>query len=473
MLGLFGILNLGARALQTQRAGVEVAGQNIANVNNPAYARQRINIETGVSLPTAAGPEGTGANVVSIQQLRDIFVDGSMQNELSVGSYWNTQQQALEFAQGSLGEFIDRQAQGLSGSASAGATGAAQGLGDQLSGLFNAFQAVATSPSTMPERQALLAQAQTVASRFNQISSQLSSLRSNLNTSISNDVDSANKLLGDVANLNQQIHAAEAGGGMANDLRDLRQQKLEELSQLANIQSSTASDGTVTVSIGGATLVSGHQVQDRLQAYDAGGGQVLVRTKTGGTALTLTGGSIKGAIDARDGGLATLQTNLNTLASNLITTVNNVHRTGFGLNGTTGADFFTGTDAASMGVNSALTNDPSLIQAAGAAGSPGDNTVALALARLATQSVAGLGNQTFSGAYSQAVASLGQSLNDANTQSANSSAVQNMLSQQRDAVSGVSLDEEMSDLMRFQQAYAASARIVTTVDTMLDTLIKM
>jgi flagellar hook-associated protein 1 FlgK len=473
MLGLFGTLNLGTRALQTQRAGVEVAGQNIANVNNPAYARQRVNIQTGVSLPTAAGPEGTGANVLSIQQLRDSFVDSSMQSELSVGSYWDSQQQALEFAQGSLGELIDRQAQGLSGSASASATGAGQGLGDQLSGLFNAFQAVATSPSTMPERQALLAQAQTVASRFNQISSQLGNLRSNLNTSIGNDVDSANKLLGDVASLNQQIRAGEAGGGSANDLRDLRQQKLEELSQLTNIKTSTASDGTVTVSIGGATLVSGQQVQDTLQTYDAGGGQMLVRTTTGGTPLTLTGGSIQGAIDARDGGLATLQSNLNTLASNLITEVNNVHRAGFGLNGTTGADFFTGTDAASIGVNSALTNDPTLIQAAGAAGSPGDNTAALALAHLASQSVAGLGNQTFSGAYSQTVASLGQSLNDANTQSANSSAVQNMLTQQRDSVSGVSLDEEMSDLVRFQQAYAASARIVTTVDTMLDTLIKM
>lgn len=473
MLGLFGTLNLGTRALQTQRAGVEIAGQNIANVNNPAYARQRIQIQTGVSLPTAAGPEGTGANVVSIQQLRDSFVDGSMQSELSVGSYWDTQQQVLQFAQGSLGEFIDRQAQGLSGSASASATGAAQGLGDQLSGLFNAFQAVAASPSTMPERQALLSQAQTVASRFNQISSQLGSIRSDLNTSIGNGVDSANKLLGDVADLNAQVRAAEAGGGSANDLRDLRQQKLEQLSQLANINTSTAADGTVTVSIGGATLVSGQQVQDTLQTYDAGGGQVLVRTTTGGTALTLTGGSIQGTIDARDGGLATLQTNLNTLASNLITTVNNVHRAGFGLNGTTGADFFTGTDAASIGVNSALTNDPSLIQAAGAAGSPGDNTVALQLARLATQSVPGLGNQTFSGAYSQTVASLGQSLNNANTQSANSSAVQSMLTQQRDSVSGVSLDEEMSDLVRFQQAYSASARIVTTVDTMLDTIIKM
>src|SRR5438046_655747 len=140
MLGLFGTLNLGTRALQAQLAGVDVAGQNIANINNPAYARQRVNIQTSIALPTAAGLEGTGADVVSIQQLRNVFVDDSMQNELSVGAYWDTQQQALESAQGGLGEFIDRQAQGLSGSASASATGAAQGLGDQLSGLFNAFQ---------------------------------------------------------------------------------------------------------------------------------------------------------------------------------------------------------------------------------------------------------------------------------------------------------------------------------------------
>jgi len=471
MLGLFATLNLGARALEAQRTGVEVTGQNIANVNTPGYARQRVQLQTNVGLRTSAGVEGTGVYVAGIQQLRSALVDGQIQNESSVGSYWLSQQNVLQYAQGGLGEYIDNQTQGVSGSAATG-TGA-QGLGSELNGLFNAFQSVATSPSSMTERQALLSQAQSMASRFNQISGQLSNLHDALNTSINSDVSSANSLLKDIADLNGQISTSEVGGGTANDLRDLRQLKLEDLSKLVKIQSSTATDGTVDVSIGGTTLVSGRQLQDTLQTYDAGGGQLLVRTATGGTPLTLSGGSISGTIDARDGGLATLRNSLDSLAANLVTTVNNVHRAGFGLAGTTGQDFFTGTDAASIGVNAALTNDPSLIQAAGMSGATGDNTVALQLAQLATQPNAGLGNRTFSDSYSQTVTALGQSLSDANTQSANSDAVQNMLQQQRDSVSGVSIDEEMSNLVQYQKAYDASARIVTTVAQMLDTVLTM
>ena len=471
MLGLFATLNLGARALEAQRTGVEITGQNIANVNTPGYARQRVQLQTNVGIPTSAGMEGTGVYIAGIQQIRSSLVDGQMQSELSVGSYWLSQQNALQFAQGDLGEYIDNQTQGLSGSSPTGTS--AQGLGAQLDGLFNAFQSVATSPSSMPERQALMNQAQTLAARFNQISGQLSSLHDALNTSINTDVSSANSLLKDIADLNGQIANAELGGDTANDLRDMRQQKLEDLSKLVNIQTSTASDGTVDISVGGTTLVSGRQLQDTLQTYDAGGGQLLVRTTTGGTALTLTGGSISGTIDARDGALATLRNSLNSLASNLITAVNNVHRAGFGLNGSTGADFFTGTDAAAIGVNSALVDDPSLIQASGTNGATGDNSVALQLAQLATQQNAGLGNQTFSDAYSQTVSGLGQSLSDANTQSANSDAVQSMLQKQRDSVSGVSIDEEMSNLVQYQKAYDASARIVTTVAQMLDTVLTM
>src|SRR5436190_13882297 len=103
MLGLFSTLNLGARSLQTQQTGVEITGQNLANVNNPAYARQRVNIETSFTINTAIGPFGTGAQVVSVQQLRDYLLDGQIRDETSLGGYWNSQQSALQNAQAQLG----------------------------------------------------------------------------------------------------------------------------------------------------------------------------------------------------------------------------------------------------------------------------------------------------------------------------------------------------------------------------------
>ena len=152
-------------------------------------------------------------------------------------------------------------------------------------------------------------------------------------------MDSANTLLASIATLNKQISTAEFSGGTANDLRDEREQDLENLAQLTNITTSTETNGSVDVSIGGQALVTGYKVADTLQTYDAGGGQMLVQTATGGVPLTLTGGSIQGTIDARDGALATLQGSINTLASTLITQVNTIHTAGYSATGTTGRKF--------------------------------------------------------------------------------------------------------------------------------------
>src|ERR1051325_11003450 len=126
MLGLFGILNLGTRSLQTQQTGVEVAGQNLANVNNPAYARQRVQIQTGVTIAGALGPEGTGADATAIVQIRSSLLDGQMQRELSVGGYWNSQQTFLQYTQTALGQYV-------SGSAATDGTTSTGGLAGDLS----------------------------------------------------------------------------------------------------------------------------------------------------------------------------------------------------------------------------------------------------------------------------------------------------------------------------------------------------
>jgi flagellar hook-associated protein 1 FlgK len=157
----------------------------------------------------------------------------------------------------------------------------------------------------------------------------------------------------------------------------------------------------------------------------------------------------------------------------LISEVNAVHAGGFGLGGTSGESFFTGTNASDIAVNANLVDDPSRIQASGVAGAVGDNTVAVRLAQLAEVQHAGLGNQTFLESYGQTVAALGQSLNGTTTQLANQQIVENMLLRQRDSVSGVSLDEEMTDLIKFQRAFEASAKLITTVDELLATVINL
>lgn len=474
MLGLFSTLNLGARSLQAQQTAVEVAGQNLANVNNPAYTRQRVQIQTSPAINTGIGPQGTGAQATAIQQLRDTLIEAQMRSETSVGGYWTSLQRALQYTQAGLGEFIDRNADALSSSTPG--TGALSSMADELNGLFSAFQSVATSPTSLTERQALLNSAQMLATRFNQSSQRLADISTGLDQSLQQDVDAANTLLTDIASLNDSIMGSEFNNsGAANDLRDQREQKLQELAKLVNFDSTENSDGGVEIGINGVNLVSGALVGNTLETFVSGGGQLLVRSNgvSGTFPLGLSGGSMAGTIDARDGTLKTLRDGLDLLAGSLITELNNLHRPGFSLTGSTGEDFFTGTNAANIGINQTLKDNPSLIQAAGVSGAAGDNTVALSIARLAGQAEAALGNHTFSGKYAQLVANLGHGLSSANNQLAEHDAVATMLQRQRDSVSGVSIDEEMSDLVRFQRAYQASAKIISTVDEMLQTVLSL
>jgi flagellar hook-associated protein 1 FlgK len=474
MLGLFGTLNLGARSLQVQRQGVEVAGHNLANANNPAYARQRIALVTALTIPTPIGPQGTGADVVGIRQLRSALLDYQIVGEASVRGYLEAQQQALQFGEAVLGQSVDRLADGPLGSAAAQGVGGQHGIAEGLAGLFAAFQSLSTNPTSITERQAALLQAQTLANQFNQIDARLSTLRASLNDTVTADVTEVNDLLRGIAGLNQQIIAAENGApGTANDLRDLRQQKLEALARLVNLQAVEQANGGVDLAIAGAGVLAGPTVLDTLEAYDPGTGNLLVRTATGGTPLALTGGSLQGVIEARDGALTTLRNDLNTLAAQFITQVNAIHSGGFGLNGTTGANFFTGTGAADIAVNAALLADPARLQASGVNGAVGDNQVALALAQLGNQPQAALNDQTFSRSYAHTVAAFGQTIFSVNGALSDQEIVEKMLWRQRDAVSGVSLDEEMTDLIKFQKAFEASARLIVTVDEMLQTVVDL
>jgi flagellar hook-associated protein 1 FlgK len=471
MLGLFGTLNLASRSLQTQMTGLEVTGQNLANVNTAGYSRQVAQISTSPDVMTSLGPEGTGADATSIQQMVSNLLNGQIQSQGSTSGYWNAQQTGLQLAQNSLGEFLSGSSTSSTSSTSTDSTDTTgTGLSTQLNNFFSAFSALSSSDSES-NQQAAVGAAQQLASTFNSLDSQFNGVKTSLNSSLNDDVTSANKLLTDIASLNGEISSAEFSGGNANDLRDSREQDLENLSQLTNITTSTGTNGSVNVTIGGQSLVSGNSVADTLQTYDAGNGQLLVQTATGGVNLTLTGGSMQGTIDARDGTLATMQNSVNTLASTLITQVNAIHDGGYSSSGSTGNTLFTGTNAATMGVNSALTNNATLLQISSSPTLSGDTSLALQISNLSSAAQSALNNQTFSDSYDSTVDGLGDALNTANTQATDQTTVANMLSTQRSSVSGVSVDEEMTNMMTFQRAYEASAQVVTTVNTMIgDTL---
>lgn len=471
MLGLFGVLNMGARSMGVQRAGVEVAGQNLANVSNPAYARQRVSIASSITIQSELGPQGTGSEAVNIVSMRSAILDNQIQSEASAKGMLQAQQTALQYAQAALGTQIDRMASGAEGATAAQGVGGGHSISDSMSAFFNAFQSLSANPTSMAERQTLMMKAESLASQFRQLESRLSELGGQLNRTIESEVGSVNQLLTNIASLNDKITRMEAiSGGPANDLRDTRQAQIEQLAKFVKLELSNGSGGAVNIAIGGVDMVVNNQVVESLETYPFGS-NTYVQVASTDAPLTLTGGSIQGTIQARDVGIGDIRTSMNSIANILIAQVNATHQNGFNLSGGTGAAFFTGADAGTIGVNSALVADPSLIQASGVAGATGDNQVVLALARLSqTPFIFG---QTLSQAYSQTVATFGEALSTVNNDLANQDTVDSMLLRQRDSIGGVSLDEEMTDLTRFQKAFQASARLITTVDEMLDTLVNM
>lgn len=453
--------------MQVQQAGIEVAGHNMANVNNPAYARQRIAIQTTSPIKTEHGLEGTGATASHITQIRDLLLDAQIVSEDSVSGSLDAQQRGLQYAQANLSQTIDR---------AAGAAGAnAQlGIGDSISGLFSAFQSLSTQPSSLTERDVVLTRANELAERFRLTDSRLDHLRQSLNTDVEGDVTKVNDILKDIARLNEQIGTAETlSNGVANDIRDTRQAKLEELARYVKFDTLSNNAGAVDITISGVTMVDGVGVRETLEAYETPDGKMMVRTASTDSDMDILGGSLHGAIEARDGAVQKLRDNLNALAASLISEINKVHRTGFGKDGTTGYDLFEGAGAADIRVNQALVADPAKLHVSDTSGNVGNNGIALALARLEKTPQAALGNQTFSQSYARTVATLGESLSSVNEQIADQTVVTNMLSQQRDSLSAVSLDEEMTDLIKYQKAYQASAQVINIVNEMLDTVINI
>jgi flagellar hook-associated protein 1 FlgK len=466
MVGLFNILNMGGQSMNVQQDATAVAGQNLANIDNPNYSDQVLQVEAATPIETTIGQEGTGVEATGITQITSALLNSQIQSEASTSGSLTAQQNALDNVEADLNEQISTASSGTDESS-------ATGLSADMSNLFNSLQSLSTDPSNISDRQAVVQAAQQLTGQFNSVSSGVATVTAGLNSAVQSGVASSNQDLTQIAALNQQIIQAQNSGGSANDLVDLREQTLESLAGTVSFTTSAQPDGAINISIAGVPMVAGGTTVNSLQTYTDSNGNLQVEDQNSSTPLALTGGSIEGSITARDGTMATLQTSLNTLASQIISQVNTVYSGGFDLNGNTGQNFFTGTSAATIGVNSSLISDPSSFQASGTAGASGNNTVVLAMAQLEDQPSAGLNNQTFSQNYSEAIGTFGSSLQSVNEQLTNSGAVSQMLTSQRASLSGVDSDTEMTNLLQFQKAYEASAELVSTVNQMLETTINM
>ena len=465
MAGLFASLNNSVQALQAQSRAIDIAGKNLANVDNPNYARQRVLLGSRGTIQTAQGPESMGVTALALEQMRDGLLAQQVMREIALAAGFSTEQQAYQRAEAGLGQSITG-TQMTSGSSSTGDNGLAAALDD----FFNAFQSLATNPTDAGQRQTLIQSASILTDRMQLADTRLAQVSADLDTAVSTDVSTSNRLLQTIADLNNQIFRFEINNpGSAVDLRDQRQADLEQLVAKLPVATQTTPTGQLQVYVkdsGGAKviLVDGSNVTGPI-AFT--GTQI-----TGGpaaTVLALKSGSISGALTARDGAIKTLRDNLDQLSLQLVTSVNGAYNP----TGLTG-NFFNpaGTTAATIAVAGGV-NSTTLKASDG--GPAGDNSVALAIAQLATTKFSTASGDAIDGSFgtffSSAVSNLGQAVAGATARVTDQTNIENLVRTQRDGVSGVSLDEETANLLKYQRAYQSSARVFTTIDSLLDTVI--
>jgi flagellar hook-associated protein 1 FlgK len=460
MSDIYGIMSIAGQALLTQQQAISVTSHNIANVNTPGYSRQRLKMTTNTPADSAVGPMGSGVSGETIERIYDRYLSAQLINESQALGRWDTQKGAVEMV-----EVIFNEVDG-------------SGLSQAMSKFWDAWQSLAINPDGTTERQILVTASQVLAATFNQLNSDLSQNQQNLDLAIQGTVADINRLSQQIADLNGKIISSEAGSFSANDYRDQRELLLRELSELIDINTFEDATGAVSVLVAnGRPLVSSGQFWQLSTGTNDAGFQDIAWVDDSGNPTNITadisGGRLKGYLDVRDGVIDGYINRLDTLAQTLMTDVNTLHQNGFDLDGLGGEVFFIGTAASDMEVNPNIVGDLDLIAAASDALTvPGDSRQAIEIANLQYQLTMG-GTQSYNDYYSAIVRDVGNEVLKSGASYNHQSDMMAQLENQRESVSGVSLDEEMINLLKFQNAYVAAAKLITTADEMMQTILQM
>jgi flagellar hook-associated protein 1 len=455
MSGLFSSLSSAAQALDAQRMGLDVAGQNLANVNTEGYTRRTLLLaERPPTDPTSAG---RGVEVLGIRALRDRFVEGRIQRESQNQQHDSAVSDVLGLVEAALGQ-------------------PGQSIDAALTNYFDAYKALADDPTSAEARDAVIQQGQELAHAFNDMSERLDASRRNTDTEIRGDVEQVNALAAEVARLNGLI-----GSGTGVDVETLRDRRGVAIQKLAELTGATAlerPDGLVDLSVGsGRPLVIGATAYP-MSAGSTSSGLATIIDNSGATITSeITTGRIGGLLEARDSLIPDYQNRLDQLAYDLSGQINALHQAGFDELGGAGLAFFTppagvAGAAAGMTMNAAIVADNRLV-AASATGAVGDNGTAQAIAGLRDARVAVGGSVTPSEGWAQIVYRVGSDSAVAQASQSSRQLVVDQLNRLRDATSGVSIDEEAATLMKFQRAYEANARYFVTINSTLETLMQM
>lgn len=471
MASTFGGLETAVRGLRTSQIALETTGHNIANVDTEGFSRQRVESTAAdpytypsLNNTTWAGQVGTGSEVTAIRRLRDDFIDYQMRGSLSTQGKWASRQENLEQLEVIFNEPSD------------------SGISEQLSKFWDALQELANTPDISSVRASMRETAIALTDTIKLTYEQLEELQGDLNSEVGVIVAQVNTLAKEIAELNANIAKVKGIGQSPNDLMDQRELLVQDLAKIVDVGITTDNTGQYHISVGGSLLVAGDNTMSMkvVRNMDNHGYNDIV-WETTGAKVNISNGELAGILEMRDKELPYYMDKMNEFTSTLISKFNAIHQSGFGLDNSTNVSFFSGTDARDIGIDTNIMINLNNIAASGNVAGPtetptgaegnGDN--ALALSRLLNSDlVMENGKASIVDFYDGIITKLGVEAEKANNTTANQETLVNYLQERQNSVSGVNLDEELANMLKYENAYKASSRFLTAFDEMLDTLIQ-
>jgi flagellar hook-associated protein 1 FlgK len=460
-MGLRNLYEMSRRSFTVFSAQMNTAGQNIANVNTPGYARRRLQLEpadpmtTGILMRRGANGAIGGVSIESFERMHD---------SLLASASWE--------AQAGLGG-ADEEARLLGALEGVFGVGSGASLTDVMDGFWNAWSDVANNPTDVGTRNALISQTETVTATLNGLDENINRLATQTESALAGGVKQANGLLEELAELNATVRSARASGSPDLAAEDRRDAAVAELAAFAPVKVSDDPDG-YHITVSGMSVLQGDE--PTLFRYEPPTGTNPAAVRFGSTDVTVPSsadGTLGAQVRTLNETLPDTVAALDSFAAKLVTDVNTQHATGFGLDGVDARNFFDPAEleAGSIRISDIVRGDPSVIAAAGPDAAapgvfpgPGDSNGANAIAGMRE------GFDTDSAAI---LSDVGAKLRGARTAAGAHAAVADHLAAMEQAVSGVSMDEEMTKLLEAQHAFAASARVLNTAEEMMQTILAL
>lgn len=460
------MMDTGKRSMMNSQTALQTVGHNIANKSTEGYSRQRVELQSNVPITEGRLQIGTGSKAAQVTRINNPYLEKQIQKEGAQSGFLEARSDAMARVEQIYNEQMNK------------------GLSQYMGEFFNAFRELSNYPESTATRTLVRETGQVLANDFQRVSKDLKAVQEDLDTQIRTHVEEVNQITKEVANLNEKIASVELQGVPANDERDRRDLLLKKLNEKIDITWAENETGQVNITAAkNAILVSGFSSLELSAQSSPSGDRVDVYFKTpSGQLATVTksvsGGKLGAILEIRDKTIEDFKDNLDLLAHTFTNEVNKVHVQGVDLLGRPGQSFFADSAeikgaASRMALSDSMKRDANRVVTGTREKGVADNTVANVIANLQDLQILADGTSTLDDFYRSSVGKIGVMAQRAQKESEAQKNILGQLTNLRESISGVSLDEEATKMIEYQKSFDASARLIRTADEMFDTVLSL